>query len=918
MLRLFIFSIFLLSSILTTAQPYDLRCEHRIDPLGIDKAAPVLSWKINSSRRGFIQSAYQVIVAENVAQLAGNTGTVWNSGKQLSGNSIQVIYKGKALKPATTYYWKVQVWDQHKKALAWSKTASFTTGLFSQTDWKHAQWIGYEDMHDTMRILPGVHGNGNKLGDKAKQRPVTPMFRKAFSIDKPVRSAMVYISGLGQYEMSVNGIRTGESFMAPGWTYYDKTCLYNTYDITRQLQAGNNVVGIVVGNGFHNINRERYRKLVTVFGMPKMISLLKITYTDGTVQTIVSDQSWKTAPSPIIYNSIYGGEDYDAQQEQPGWNKPGFRDANWKNALLVTPAKGQLVAELDYPVKVMQAFTANKVTQPVAGNYMYDFGQNASGIVEIKVRGKKGQTVKLVPAELINEQQLANQKATGSPYYFSYTLKGEGEETWRPAFSYYGFRYVQVEGAVPDTAAGNKDLPVITALTLLHTRNSSPANGSFVCSNTLFNRIDTLIQWGIKGNFQSVITDCPHREKLSWLEQDYLMGASVKYNFETYNLYNKLIHDMMDAQLSDGLVPDIAPEYVKFDGGFRDSPEWGSAAVILPWLQYKWYGDTAIIRKAWPMMEQYVAYLKDKSKDHILSHGLGDWYDLGPERPGYAQLTPMKLTATAIYYYDVALLSEMARLLGKTSDATTYAAQAKEIKLQFNKTFFNTGIKVYATGSQTSMAMPLVVGLVEDQYKEAVLKNLVDSITASGKKLTAGDVGFHFLVQALHEGGASQLLYDMNFRDDVPGYGYQLKKGATALTESWQALEVVSNNHLMLGHIMEWFYGGLAGIRQSKSSVAFNHIVIQPEVVGDITHVKGSYESLYGTIISEWTREGALFTLNVTIPANTRATVYIPNAAGKRVTENGEALYDKHYYKGAVVVEVGSGEYEFVARPLIR
>ncbi|NII29226.1 family 78 glycoside hydrolase catalytic domain [Pseudoflavitalea sp. X16] len=914
MFRIIIITIFFLSSITAVAQLYDLRCEHRITPVGVDKASPILSWKIKSDQRGFLQSAYQVVVAEQANELENDRAGIWNSGKQVSGNSIQVVYKGKALKPATTYYWKVRVWDQENKAMAWSVTSQFTTGLFAQADWKKAQWIGYEDIHDTMRIVPGVHGSGGKLGEKAKQRPVTPLFRKEFTIAKKVRSAVAFVSGLGQYEMSLNGRKTGESFLAPGWTFYDKTCLYNAYDVTDQLQPGRNVVGVVVGNGFHHINRERYRKLVTIFGMPKMICLLKITYTDGAVQTIVSDQSWKTAPSAITFNSIFGGEDYDAQLEQAGWNKSGFQDASWKNALPVTVPKGKLMAELDYPVKVMQSFTAKKVTQLVAGSYVYDFGQNISGIVVLKVRGKKGQTVKLIPAELINDQQLANQKATGSPYYFSYTLKGDGEETWRPVFSYYGFRYVQVEGAVPDTATGGADLPKITRLTSLHTRNSTPTNGSFVCSNSLFNRIDTLIQWGIKGNLQSVITDCPHREKLSWLEQDYLMGASVKYNFETYNLYNKLIHDMMDAQLPDGMVPDIAPEFVLFDGGFRDSPEWGSAAVILPWLQYKWYGDTAIIRKAYPMMEKYVSYLKSKSQHHILSHGLGDWYDLGPNRPGFAQLTPMGLTATAIYYYDVKLLSKMSSLLGKSQAATAYAAQAKEIRQVFNDTFFNVSTKVYATGSQTSMAMPLVVGLVEDKHREAVFKNLVDSITTTGKKLTAGDVGFHFLVQALQEGGASPLLYDMNFRDDVPGYGYQLKKGATALTESWQALEVVSNNHLMLGHIMEWFYGGLAGIRQSDRSVAWSNIVIQPEVVGDISYVKGSYESLYGTIVSEWKKEGNVFTLNVTIPANTRATVHIPGAKGRQVTEGGEAVQIIAYKDDYALVGVGAGKYEFVVK----
>lgn len=892
---------------------YDLRVEHRVAPIGIDNPAPVFSWKIDSKQRDFMQSGYRVMIWPD-PMTTGNGVRKTTILAANSDNSTNIAYQGETLKPATRYYWTVIVYDKHKKALK-SSSSTFITGLYKKADWHQAQWIGYEDLpHDSMRVLPGVHGSGGKLGEKAKQRPVTPLFRKTFAVTKSIFSALAFVSGLGQYEFSMNGHKVDGRFLAPGWTNYDKTVLYNTYDVTQHVKQGDNALGFVVGNGFHNINRERYRKLISVFGMPKMICQLRITYTDGSVATIVSDQSWKTAPSAITYNSIFGGEDYDAQLEQQGWNQPHFKDDGWKQALLVTPPKGQLQAEADYPLQVMQQFTAKKISQPVPGQYMYDFGQNTSGIVEIKVTGKKGQTVKLTPAELINEQQLANQKATGSPYYFSYTLKGDGVETWRPSFSYYGFRYVQVEGALPDTAINKDGLPVINGLTLLHTRNAAPANGSFTSSSELFNRIDQLILWGIKGNFQSVLTDCPHREKLGWLEQDFLMGASVKYNFETYNLYNKLIQDMMDAQLPNGLVPDIAPEYVLFDGGFRDSPEWGSASVILPWLQYKWYGDTTAMRKAWPMMVKYLDYLESTSKHHILSHGLGDWYDLGPNRPGFAQLTPMGLTATAIYYYDATLLRDMARLLKKGDAVKRYEQLAGEIKQTFNDTFFNKTNQVYSTGSQTAMAMPLALGLVEEPYRAAVLKNLEDSIRADGKKLTAGDVGFHYLVQALHEGDASQLLYEMNSRDDVPGYGYQLRKGATALTESWPALEVVSNNHLMLGHIMEWFYGGLAGIRQMDSSIGFRHILIQPEIVGDITFVKGSYESLYGTIRSEWQKKTGSFTLKVSVPANTKATVYLPGAAGKKITEGSRTLTPAKMDRSAAVVEIGSGDYIFVVQ----
>jgi len=365
--------------------------------------------------------------------------------------------------------------------------------------------------------------------------------------------------------------------------------------------------------------------------------------------------------------------------------------------------------------------------------------------------------------------------------------------------------------------------------------------------------------WAIKSNMHSVITDCPHREKLGWLEEDYLMGTSIHYNYDIYSLYRQLVFDLMDAQYPQGFIPDIAPEYIVFADGFLDSPEWGSAGVILPWLLYTWYGDDDILQKAYPMAKKYMDCLESKSADHILSHGLGDWYDYGPRQPGEVQLTPKALTATAIYYYDAALVSKMARLLGYADDAKKYALESARIKEAFNKKFFNKATKVYATGSQTAMAMPLCTGLVDDSDKKAVLQNLVDSITANNKALTAGDIGFHFLVKALDEGGASQLIYEMNNREDVPGYGYQLKKGATALTESWSALANVSNNHLMLGHIMEWFCSGLAGISQEDNSIAFKHIKIRPQPVGDITSAKGSFNSPYGKITTAWKKNSEFF-----------------------------------------------------------
>jgi alpha-L-rhamnosidase len=880
MSRLLLALTFALSTSSGFSQPariINLLCNNKTSPDNVDNRPPRFSWQFQTSQKGFSQSAFQLKISDSYLSLKNGNSNTWNSSKIQTDQSINFEYAGPDLSSAKTYYWSVRTWDNHG-TVSQSNIDSFTTTIFNINEWSDARWIGYEELPDSMRVVPGVHApNAKQLGNKAMKRAVIPLFRKEFISTKKIKKATAYITGLGQYEFMLNGKKTGNSFLSPAWTYYDKRVQYNVLDVTRQIKTGTNAIGIIVGNGFYYINRERYFKIVTAFGFPKMICKLNIEYQDGSNIVIVSDSSWKTSPSPITYSSIFGGEDYDARLEERGWNKEGFNDASWKNALEVKAPKGLFEPEFIYPVIIKDSFEVKKILHPAADIFVYDFGQNASGIIELKVKGKRGQTIKLTPAELLDKNLGPNQKASGGPYFFTYTLRSDSIETWRPVFSYYGFRFVQVEGAIPDTASSAaNDVARIIHLKALHNSSAAPQTGSFQSSNILFNRIDTLIRWAIQSNVQSVVTDCPHREKLSWLEQDYLMGKSIHYNVDIYHLYKNLVYNMIDAQTPEGLVPDIAPEFVPFDGGFRDSPEWGSASVILPWQIYKWYGDLGIIRDAYPMMKKYIAYLENKSDNHILSHGLGDWFDYGPGSPGEAQLTPKQLTATAIYYYDVSLLSRMAALIGDKEEVKRLADEAAEIKTAFNKKFFNFKTKIYATGSQTAMAMPISVGLVEEEYKSEVFKNMVDSIATNGKKLTAGDVGYHFLVEALHAAGASHLLFDMNARDDVPGYGFQLRKGATALTESWPALEEVSNNHLMLGHIMEWFYYGLAGISQSDSSVAYKDIIIKPEPVGDLTHVKGSFKSPYGLITSEWKKIDKNFDLTVNIPPNSNADVFVP------------------------------------------
>lgn len=895
-----------------------LTCENFQNPTGIDALHPNLSWQLKSESRDITQASYRIIVSDNLKSLNAGIGNCWDSKKVVSGQSIGIPYQGIQLQSTKKYFWKVMSWDASGVASAWSETARWQMALLSVTDWKNAQWIGYEDLPDSMRVVPGA-ASDDDLGNKGMKRSVVPLFRKGFDINKKIANAMLFVSGLGQYEVSINGSKIGNGFLTPGWTNYDKAILYNSYDVTKNVVSGKNAIAAIVGNGFYYINRERYWKFIIAYGMPKMICRLKIDYADGSEENVVSGLDWKTTPSPVIFSSIYGGEDYDARLEQNGWDKAGFDDSTWKNVILPTLPKGELKAEPDYPVVVAETFGVKTIRKIANERYLYDFGQNASGIVELKVKGKKGHEIKLIPGELLTKENEINQRASGAPYYFSYYLKGDSVETWRPRFTYYGFRYVMVEGATPDSLMSDAESPKLLSLNLLHTRNSSPKNGSFECSNALFNRIYTLINRAIKSNSQSVLTDCPQREKLGWLEQTYLMGNSINYNLDINHLYKKIVHDMMDAQFANGLVPDIAPEFPRFGGGFLDSPEWGSASVILPWFVYKWYGDQSVMEQAWPMMVRYVEYLETKSNQQILSRGLGDWYDLGPKDLGPAQLTPSELTATSIYYYDLKLLAQMAKILKKDKEADRFTAWSEKVKIAFNAKFLNTKTNVYSTGSQTAMSMPLSFGMVDENIKSHVVSNLVDSIIAHNKSLTAGDIGFHYLVEALVKNGQSQLLFDMNARDDVPGYGYQLKKGATTLTESWSANEISSNNHLMLGHLMEWFYASLAGISQEENSVGYKAIVIKPEIVGDILWVNGSFQSVRGIISSDWKCSNGAFSLNISIPANTSAMVYVPAKNTDQVKENGkptalsEGVKFVRMENGRAVYQVASGKYNFVA-----
>ncbi|MDR0393601.1 MAG: glycoside hydrolase family 78 protein [Tannerella sp.] len=898
---------------------FDLTCEHEENPVGLETMQPRFSWRINAQERNFEQSARQLLVADSEAALASDQGNIWDSGKKNTSASIQVPFEGKTLEAGKIYFWKVRVWDKKGNPSAWSRVNRFQMGLLTEKDWGKAQWIALEKDIKEEIITTGIHAPNirKEIGDKKIGMYRLPQFRKEFNVEKEIKNAVVFVSGLGHFDMFLNGDKVKDHFLDPGWTKYDKCALYVSFDITDRLKQGHNAIGVMLGNGFYNIPRERYLKMITSYGAPKMIMNMRIQFADGSVRHIVSDTGWKATDSPVTYSSIYGGEDYDANKEQAGWMMPGFDDKSWQKPV-ISDYKTMLVSQRAAPLKVRNRLPAVRILETEKGDWVYDLGQNFSGILELKVKGGGGkQPVRLHPAELLNPDHSVNQSASGYPFYFTYTPKGADVEIWRPRFTYYGFRYVQIEGAVPAGKPNPDNLPEIVAITGLHTCNSAEETGTFRCSNEMFNRIYNLIDWSMRSNMASVITDCPHREKLGWLEVAHLMQYSFQYRYHMARLYGKKMMDMRSTQAANGQIPTIAPELVEFEGGFKDTPEWGSAFIICPWYVYRYYGDKSLIENYYPDMQRYLDYLASKADHHIIAYGLGDWFDIGPKNPGVSQLTSNGITATAIYYYNATIMQKIATLSGKSDDAEKYGKLAAEIKQSFNNTFWDRSTRKYDRDSQAANAMAIYMGLAEDDNREQAFRNLVADIRRRDNALTAGDVGYRYVLRALEENDASEVIYDMNCKYDVPGYGRQLACGATSLTESWQAYGFVSNNHCMLGHLMEWFFSGLGGIRQAGNSVAFREIVFKPEVVGDIEHANVSYESPYGVIQSEWKDSETSFTLRVEVPANSFASVYLPASEYSQITESGMSLHvatgvlDTFTEKGRTVVKIGSGTYVF-------
>ena len=876
-----------------TSVPTDLRCEYQISPLAVPSQTPRLSWilrAVDPQQRGAKQTALRILVASSEGALARDRGDLWDSERVTAPLAPFVRYAGKPLPAGEEVYWKVRIEDEAGRPSPWSAPAHWRV---APGEWT-AKWIA-----------------GQPDGETPAER--MPLFRHEFRIDKPVRTALLYISGLGQYEARLNGTALDRDLLQPGWTNYRRTVLYNTFDVTSLLRTGDNAIGVLLGNGMFHVVRPpgRFSKFVGSFGQPKLTAQLVVTYADGTRTQIATDTSWKTRPGPVVFSSTYGGEDYDARLNPAGWDRPGQPAEGWTNALGVSGPGGVLQPEMDPPIRVTQTIRPVKVSEPRPGVFLYDLGQNFSGWPRITVEGAAGTSVRMLPGELLDASGLVTQRSQGGSdrrghAWMTYTLGGSGAETWRPKFFYYGFRYVQVQGTAK-----------VTALVGEFVHSSAEPAGDFQASTPLLNSIHGLIRQAVRSNMQSVLTDCPHREKLGWLEQSHLAGSAVMYNYDVRGLYEKIQRDMWDGQLENGLVPDIQPEYVIFERGFRDSPEWGSAAVQNPWIFYQHAGDPALIESGYGRMARYVRYLESKSKDGIVSHGLGDWYDVGPGELGESQLTSLGLTATASYYADILTLARVAPLAGHPGDVPLWTRLAENVRESFLKTFYQPATGVLDRGSQTAYAMPLAVGLIPEAQRAAVLKRLVETIQANGYRVTAGDVGFHYVVRALMDGGSSDVFYRMVTQTDGPSYGMQLAKGATSLTEAWDADPTKSQNHFMLGHAEEWFYRALAGLDVDFSRPAGEQIRIAPQPVGDVRAAQASYRPWCGGISVDWKKEGGTLALNVSIPPGMEAMVEISTAgavqeSGKDATQAPGVVAVRRTATSAVY-RVASGNYRFRA-----
>jgi alpha-L-rhamnosidase len=885
----------------------NLQCEYLDNPMGIDVLHPRFSWELISEKKNKSQSAYRILVASDLELLNNNKGDLWDTEKVASDQSIHIQYKGKSLTSRQQCCWKVMVWDEKGGASDWSKSARWEMALLNENDWI-ASWIETPRINDWEQFKKEV---GKVKRDAPKiYYEAAPYLRKNFNIEKQITKARAYISGMGLYELSVNGQKIGDHVLDPAFTNFDNRVHYLTYDVTSQLQQGKNTLGVLLGNGWYNMDSR------AVWGFnkapwkdrPTCLLQLEIEYSDGSMTKVVSDESWKAFPSPTVYNDIRQGEKYDARKEIANWNEPTFDDSNWVEVRTKAGPKGKLKAQMIPANKVMRELTPVSVKMPKPGVYVVDMGQNMAGWIQLKVNGKAGDVVKLKFGEVVDKNGMLDQYNINRHHRESefqiaeYKLKGSGEEVWEPRFTYFGFQYVQIEG-YPGKLTKND----ITGK-VVHT--SFEQAGSFTCSNEIINKIHHASEWSYISNFLGYPTDCPQREKNGWTGDAHLSAETGLLTFKPQMAYTKWLYDCQDAQSESGLLPGIVPTS-GWGYDFRGKPTgygpaWDGAYIWVPWYMYLYSGDTQVLRTHYENMRKSIAFMKSYSKDDILDIGLGDWVYIN----AYA---PTALTGTACYYDLTLKVSKIAALLGKTEDAAIYFELAENIKSAFNNTFYKPKEKTYGGSEQTSLAAALYFNLVPPKDVKEVAANLVNVLLKNDGLLDCGVLGAKWIPHALSDNGHEHLAYQIAINKRYPGWGFWLEQGATTLWEDFDISSLDnSRNHMFFGDIVHWCYKELAGIRPDYNNVGFKHFYIKPYFEESLDFVKASHDCLYGKIKSEWKRKDGNIEMVIEVPANTTSTIVLPK--GSLQINNKSVKVSQHIknYKTeskSQQFELGSGVY---------
>jgi alpha-L-rhamnosidase len=887
--------VLLFSSVLgATAQTKveQLLCENSYNPIGMGVEKPRFTWLITSTQGSTMQTAYELVVREGKKM-------VWSTGKVNSDQSVLVEYAGAPLISNTKYNWQVRVWDNHGGVSAWSTPALFHTALFKESDWK-AKWIsiGFEE--------------------DAKTRPVQ-YFRKSFTVKKKIAQATAFITSQGMYEAYLNGSRVGDAYLTPGWTSYKTRLQYQVYDVTALLHAGDNAAGAMLGNGWFRGtlgwvgNGNLYGKQLA------LLMQVHIQYADGTSDFFVTDENWRSSYGAVQSSEIYDGETIDHTKEQKGWNNISFDDTKWSSVTTIQAGYKHLLATYNEPVKKHEVFTPIKMITTPKGERVLDFGQNLVGWVKVKVSGKAGSAIVIKHAEVLDKfgnfytDNMRSAKTTAT-----YILNGKGEEEFEPHFTFYGFRYIKIEGDLAEIKPEN-----FTAVALY---SAMPMSGSFTSSNALVNQLQQNIQWGQRGNFLDVPTDCPQRdERLGWTGDAQAFSRTATFNFNVHNFFTKWLRDVEADQLPNGSVPFVIPNVLGQNSS--GSTGWADVATIIPWNLYLVYGDKRILETQYASMKNWVNFMESKSVNDLWNTGFhfGDWLFYRPfdDNDGKAAVTDKYLIAQCFYAHSTQLLINAAEVLGKKEDITFYSNRLKKIKAAFLNEYVTPSGRL-VSGTQTAMVLALNFDMLPVSMRESTAARLVENIKSYDNHLSTGFLGTPYLTDVLTRFGKTDVAYQLLLQESFPSWLYPVKMGATTIWERWNGIRTDSTfepasmnsfNHYAYGAIGDWMYRRMAGIDNSEGHIGYKQARIKPYLGNGFTHAKAELITYYGKISNGWKITGDQVSMQTEIPANTTAFIYFPST--QKITVNGKAVEEATELKyvstenGYTVFIAGSGKYSF-------